>query len=76
MNDKLNNENTNNNERLIRPKCDISTRKRTPDESLLSCVVVNNDLHGPNENKSAVSMNVSRTISGVKFSSLRNNGYA
>ena len=26
MNDKLNNENNNNNERLIRAKCDISTR--------------------------------------------------
>jgi hypothetical protein len=74
LNDKLNNENNNNNERLIRAKCDISTRKRTPDESLLSCVVVNNDLHGPNENKNAVSVSVSRTISGVKFSPLKNNG--
>lgn len=75
LKDKLNNENNINSERLIRAKCDISTRKPTPDDSLLSCVVVNNDLHGENENKNTVQLNMSRTISGVKFSPSKNNGY-
>lgn len=76
LKDKLNNENNNNSERLIRAKCDISTRKQTPDDSLLSCIVVNNDLHGENENKKEVPLSVSRAISGVKFSPSKHNGYA
>lgn len=74
LKDKLNNENNNNSERLIRAKCDISTRKQTPDDSLLSCIVVNNDLHGENENKKEVPLSVSRAISGVKFSPSKHNG--
>ena len=74
LKEKLNNENNNNSERLILSKCDISSRKGTPDDSLISCVVVNNDLHGENEIEKSVSLNVSRAIPGVNFSPSRNNG--
>ena len=78
MKDKLNNEHNNNKESslVIRPKCDISTRKHTSDDALLSCIVVNNDLHGTNdENINSTSVNVTKAISGVKFSPARSNGY-
>ena len=76
MKDKLNNENNNHKESslVIRPKCDISTRKQTSDDALLSCIVVNNDLHGTNENINSVSVNMSKTISGARFSPAKNNG--
>jgi len=77
MKDKLNNEHNNNKESslVIRPKCDISTRKHTSDDALLSCIVVNNDLHGTNdENINSTSVNVTKAISGVKFSPARSNG--
>ena len=76
LKDKLNNENNNHKESslVIRPKCDISTRKQTSDDALLSCIVVNNDLHGTNENINSVSVNMSKTISGARFSPAKNNG--
>ena len=79
MKNKLNNENNNNKEMkmLIRPKCDISSRKQTSNDTLGSCVVVNNDLHGTNdENSDSKSLHMSRALSGVRFSSAKNNGYA
>ena len=61
---------------LIRPKCDISTRKQTSNDALGSCIVVNNDLHGANdENTNSISVNISKGISGVKFSPGKGNGY-
>ena len=73
LKDKLNNDNNNCEQNLIRSKCDISNRKRTPDDVLLSCIVVNNDLHGENENNNGMPITVSKTISGVKFTPSQNN---
>ena len=77
MKDKLNNEN-NNSEQSIRQsiKCDITNRKRAPDDALLSCIVVNNDLHGrsKNENNNLMPINMSKTVpSSVNICSSKNN---
>ena len=79
LKNKLNNESNNNKEMkmVIRPKCDISSRKQTSDDALGSCVVVNNDLHGTNdENTNSKSVHMSRALSGVRFSPAKKNGYA
>ena len=70
MKDKLNNDG--NFERTTHGKCDITNRKRTPDDVLLSCIVVNNDLHGTNE-KNELPITMSKAISGVKFTTAQNN---
>ena len=72
LKDNLNNKN-NNSEQSSRPKCDITSRKRTSDDVLLSCIVVNNDLHGKNENNNTSPVNMSKTMASMKFSPSKSN---
>lgn len=72
MKDRLNNS-KNNCEPSFNLKCDTSNRKRIPDDALLSCIVVNNDLHGKNENTNVLPINVSKATSVAKSASSYNN---
>ena len=70
--DRLNNSKTNC-EPSFNLKCDISNRKRITDDTLLSCIVVNNDLHGKNENKNLMPINASKATSVARSASSHNN---